>query len=237
LPEKSLNTAHIIYGWEKDSTLTARVKAVAAIVLVLAISTVSFLAFTQNDAGSPEELARVACVGDSITEDSGYPGELQALLGNGSVVGNFGFCGATVSANSVNPYIHDRVAVDALNFRPTAVVIVLGTNDARVDVSPNLGNFTGDYKQLISEFQALETHPKFYIVIPPPVYENSLNISSNVFSNQVVPLIKQLANETGLPLIDTYTPLLGHANYFSDGVHPDGLAAQVIAETIFKSLK
>ena len=44
-----------------------------------------------------EKLVRVACLGDSITNMTGYPEDLQKLLGNNSLVGNFGVIGATVN--------------------------------------------------------------------------------------------------------------------------------------------
>ena len=48
--------------------------------------------------------------------------------------------------------------------------------------------------------------------------------------------LKQVANETGLPLIDVYTPMLDHPEYFPDGVHPNNEGAQIIANTIYYAL-
>ena len=53
------------------------------------------------------KLARVACLGDSITEITGYPADLQTLLGNNSIVGNFGVSGATVDFNTDKPYFFE----------------------------------------------------------------------------------------------------------------------------------
>jgi hypothetical protein len=69
-----------------------------SVTLVYSISALGTTPNNQN------KLAKVACMGDSITEVSGYPEDLQKLLGNNSVVGNFGVRGATVSFGSVNPY-------------------------------------------------------------------------------------------------------------------------------------
>ena len=51
----------------------------------------------------PVKPLRVACIGDSITEGSGYPDNLRMLLGTNYTVGNFGVSGSTVSLKSVNP--------------------------------------------------------------------------------------------------------------------------------------
>lgn len=180
--------------------------------------------------------AHVACVGDSITAFSGYPNDLQALLGNGSLVGNFGVSGSTVTLNSIEPYMRENATTVAASFKPTVVVILLGTNDARADVYPYTGNFTADYKLLINQFQQLDSHPKIYLAVPPPVYENSINISSSHLSEEIIPKVRQLAEETGLPLIDTYTPLQNHPDYFVDGVHPNSQGAKVIAQTVYQTI-
>ena len=84
---------------------------------------------------------RVACVGDSNTEDSRYPSELQSKLGTSYFVRNFGVSGATVMAQSGNPYANLDAFQDAKKFLPEIVVIMLGTNDARLSALPFLGNF------------------------------------------------------------------------------------------------
>lgn len=152
------------------------------------------------------------------------------------MVGNFGVSGSTVSLGSIEPYMRENATKVAAAFQPSTVVILLGTNDARADVYPYTGNFTTDYKLLISQFQQLESHPKIYLAIPPPVYENSINISSSHLTEQIIPKIRQVAAETGLTLIDTNTPLLNHPEYFLDGVHPTSEGAQVIAQTIYQAI-
>ena len=52
----------------------------------------------------------------------------------------------------------------------------------------------------------------------------------------VIPRVEQVANDLGLPLIDAYTPLVGHPEYFVDGVHPNFDGASVIANQVYKAL-
>jgi hypothetical protein len=49
--------------------------------------------------------------------------------------------------------------------------------------------------------------------------------------NTVVPAIRAIATQAGVPLIDNNSPLLNHPEYFSDGVHPNVQGAQIIATT------
>lgn len=175
-------------------------------------------------------------MGDSITQITVYPNDLQTLLGTKSTVQNFGVSGATVTFNSEKPYIYENAFENAIEFQPTTVVILLGTNDARSNVYPAIDKFVNDYKQLISQFQDLKSKPHIFLVIPPPVYNNSIEISGLDLSSGVVPRIVQVANETGLPLIDLQTPLLNHPGDFVDGVHPNNDGAQVIANTIYQQI-
>jgi lysophospholipase L1-like esterase len=178
----------------------------------------------------------VACVGDSITELTTYVNDLQTLLGNTSVVGNFGVSGATITLSSVGPYLFENASKEAMAFQPTTVIILLGTNDARTDAFPYVYTFMKDYQYLVSKFQDLESKPQVYLVLPPPVYENNLNISRNDFSEVIIPLTKQVANDTATPIIDVYSAMLSHPEYFVDGVHPNDEGAQVIAQTIYQKL-
>jgi lysophospholipase L1-like esterase len=214
------------------------------ISLVLIISVASFLVY-QNlpkpqdnpSIHSSPDLSRLACVGDSITELTSYVSELQTLLGNSSVIGNFGVAGATVTLSSVSPFLFDNRSDAAKEFQPTTVIILLGTNDARSDAFSYVYTFMKDYDYLIDKFKALDSKPQIYLVLPPPVYENNLNINRNDFSEVIIPLIKQVANDTSMPLIDLYSPMLNHPEYFIDGVHPNDKGATVIAQTIYQKIR
>ena len=210
----------------------------AAAVLILLVS-VAFAAFFYVDrvhSSNAPDLQRVACVGDSITQITGYPTDLQEMLGSKSDVGNFGVSGSTISFNSTRPYIYQNALAEAEQFQPTTVIIMLGTNDARQDVYPTIGQFDGDYEQLIQQFEDLNSKPQIYLAIPPPVYNNTLGISEQDLSSGVIPHIEQVANATGLPVINENTPLMNHPNYFVDGVHPNDEGAEVIADVIYQDL-
>ncbi len=216
---------------------STKTKILVAVILIAGVSIASFAVFLKTSSTEPSgELTRVACVGDSITQITTYVSDLQAMLNQNYTVANFGACGATVSLSSVEPYLLENISKAAQAFQPNIVIILLGTNDARQDVYPYIDTFVDDYKELISKFQALESNPKIYLVIPPPVFNNTIGISKSDLADGVIPRIRQVANETGLPLIDTYTPMLNHPDYFIDGVHPNDDGARVIGEIIFKEI-
>lgn len=214
-----------------------RTKVFVALLLILIVSValVSFYLGRPPNSSVPD-LRRVGLVGDSLTQITSYPSDLQALLGSNSTVGNFGASGTTVVLSSVKPYVFEDAFPQAKRFLPTTVIIMLGTNDARSDVYGGIDNFVDDYELLISKFQALPSKPQIFLVVPPPFFENNLNLSRTDFTSGVIPKIEQVANETGLPLIDTYTPLLDHPEYFVDGVHLNEEGSQAVANIIYRQL-
>lgn len=181
-------------------------------------------------------LIHVACVGDSITEGAGYPVHLQAMLGDSYTVGNFGVSGSAVLLNSDNPYIKQPAFQNAKEFHPSIVVIMLGTNDAHETTFEPIENFQDDYKRLIWAYQELESNPQIWLVTPPPIFDNNVNLSNTNLEQGIIPQIKQVANELDLPTIDVNTALMNHPEYFGDGVHPSSEGAMLIASEINQAI-
>jgi beta-galactosidase len=214
--------------------MKSKIPFLASIVL----ASVVFAGFT----GSAEAQVKIAAVGDSITFGYGlanpgtqsYPAQLQTLLGSGYVVGNFGVNGATVQKSTAKSYWRTSQYRSSQRFAPNKVVIMLGTNDSKSS-NWNAANFNADYRALIADYQNLPTHPAVYICLVPPVY--TPNAFGNTFDpafiqNTVVPAIRAIATQAGVPLIDNNSPLLNHPEYFSDGVHPNAQGAGIIATTV-----
>lgn len=202
------------------------------LVMLLVASAVAVWLLTPHENG-----VLVACVGDSITEGSLYVNALAELLGGNYSVGNFGVGLASVSLATVKPYMNQTVFEQAKDFQPDKVVIMLGTNDAITWYQPLIGNFTLDYTHLIGEFQALPNQPQVFLVVPPPIFDDSLGPNSTILQEQIIPQIRQIAAETGLPLIDFYNEMSTHPEYFSDGVHITKEGSQFVAEKIFEAIK
>lgn len=199
--------------------------AIATLILVTCLA-----AFSLENQTQAKSTISIACVGDSITAE--YPADLWTMHRENYKVGNFGVGGTTVSLQFRKPYINQTAMQNAQAFSPDIVVIMLGTNDAFLS-SEQRSNFIGDYKTLIAQFQAFSSKPKIFIAVPPPVFNNTIGLNGTTLVNDVMPLVKQTANDLGLPLIDVHTPLVNHPEDFSDGVHPNSQGSRIIAETIF----
>ena len=203
---------------------------------ILAAGLAAFSFETRSGPKKPVNTIRVACVGDSITNGTEYPSDLWMMLGTNYTVGNFGVGGVTVSLGSENSYMNQTEFRIAKEFMPNIVVILLGTNDAYPSRQQYLNSFINDYKELIGEFQGLSTKPKIWIVLPPPIFIDDLGPDSTILVKEIIPLIKQTANELGLPIIDVYSPLVNHSEYFWDGVHPNSQGAKIIATEIYDAI-
>jgi acyl-CoA thioesterase I len=211
-----------------------KTKLAIPVVLLVMLAVLSLTVwFLAAESGT----VRVACVGDSITEGSSYVHDLDGMLGLRYSVKNYGVGLASVSLATAKPYMNQSEFEEAKSFRPNIVVIMLGTNDAITWYQGSIGNFTVDYKQLISEFQALPSKPVVYLVVPPPIFSDSLGPNSTILEQQIIPQIHQIANETGLPLIDFHEELAAHPEFSSDGVHPTSEGSKFIAGKVFEAIK
>jgi acyl-CoA thioesterase-1 len=209
----------------------------AVAVLLILLVAESIVLATMQSQNSKNNFTLVACVGDSITAGTEYPLDLWQQLGSNFIVGNFGIGGSTVSLSTNSSWINETGFSVAKQFLPNIVIIALGTNDANTAYNETNSGFITDYMTLIHEFEELTSKPKIYLMLPPPIFNNNGNLSQTYFVQNVIPSIKQVANQTGLSLIDANTPLLNHQSYFEDGVHPNVEGAHIIANTTYNVLK
>ena len=100
----------------------------------------------------------------------------------------------------------------------------------------SLANYEFMLEHIINGTKPFSGQPHIFLVIPPPIFENNLNLTSTIYTQEIIPRIEQVANSTGLPLIDVYSPLVNHPEYFPDGVHPNSVGAQIIANAVYTAI-
>lgn len=190
------------------------------------------------------EPIRLACIGDSITygygiqdrEKNSYPAQLAVMLGNHWDVRNFGVSGATLLKKGDRPYWNQDAFKKALEFNPNVVVIMLGTNDSKPINWKYKDEYVGNYIDLIRKFQALEAKPKIWICYLVPAYPARWGITEKVMTEEIMPRIDEVANKTGVPIIDLHTALSDKAQLFPDLIHPNAEGAKLMAEAIYHAL-
>lgn len=185
---------------------------------------------------------RVACVGDSITQGSGaakgmsYPSQLQTLLGESWVVGNFGVSGRTLLKKGDHPYWNEGAYQKALGFKPDVVIIMLGTNDTKPQNWAHEAEFVADYTELVKSFQALESKPRVYVCRPCPVPEPGNYGINEAGVKEEITRIDALAAEMNLDIIDMHAALADKSKLLPDRVHPNTAGAGEMAKAAFAAL-
>lgn len=191
------------------------------------------------------DVKTVVCVGDSITAGSrhkkesvtAYPKVLGDLLGEDYGVINCGRSGTTALKESNSPYWNCNQFANVFSAQPEVITIKLGTNDSKPR-NWDAKRYKNDYQSLIDTFLTINPQPQIYLCLPVPVYAHSkMSIDGVVVTNEILPIIRSLAVENDLPIIDLYTPMLGQDALVPDGVHPEQEGAAIIAETIYESIK
>ena len=188
------------------------------------------------------EPIKVACVGDSITQGSGaqkgksYPAQLQALLGDGYQVGNFGVSGRTLLKQGDFPYWKEKKYQDALAMEPAVVIIMLGTNDTKPQNWKFEAEFDADYRELVKSFQALKSKPKVVVCRPVPVPgKGNYGINEENIQKEI-PRVDALAKELGCEVIDMHAALEKSPELLPDRVHPNTAGAGEMAKAAAKAI-
>lgn len=187
---------------------------------------------------------RVAAVGDSITYGIGtanpawyaYPAQLQRMLGETWLVGNFGSSGSTLLKQGNHPYQQQDAFRQAREFKPDIVVIMLGTNDTKPQNWKLKDQFVADYKDLIRQFKALESKPRIFICRPPYVAGQRQDGINEPAVLEQLPLIDTIARDENAGVIDVHGALLGKDSLLPDTVHPNTAGATEIAKVVYTGL-
>lgn len=215
-----------------------RLLAFGAIILVIfALVAQYFIMNAGNKPSSPEAI-KVACVGDSLTQNTVYPLTLWIELGFEAYnVQNFGVGSTTVSLDSETPYLATPTFQEALDFQPDIVILMIGTNDAQPSLFQFNTTFVADYLELVNAFKSLSSDPKIWIVLPPPIFgDKGGTISPEYYAQTIIPLIKEVATQSNLPTVDVYSALLDASEHFPDGLHPTSEGGKLIAEEIYETI-
>lgn len=219
-------------------------KTLSTLLLVLFCLTTLQLPAAAKRKKVAAEPVRVACVGNSITYGTGiadrehfsYPVQLQQMLGNGYVVGNFGKPGATLLYKGHRPYVEQPEFKEALRFKGDIAVIHLGINDTDPRNWPNYRDeFVKDYLSIMDSLRAANPKVRFILARMTPIADRHPRFQSGTkqWHDEIQTAIETVARVSRAELIDFHEPLYPYPNLLPDAIHPNPEGAGILAKTVY----
>lgn len=219
-------------------------KTLSTLLLVLLCLTTLQLPAAAKRKKVAAQPVRVACVGNSITYGTGiadrehfsYPVQLQQMLGNGYVVGNFGKPGATLLYKGHRPYVEQPEFKEALRFKGDIAVIHLGINDTDPRNWPNYRDeFVKDYLSIMDSLRAANPKVRFILARMTPIADRHPRFQSGTkqWHDEIQTAIETVARVSGAELIDFHEPLYPYPNLLPDAIHPNPEGAGILAKTVY----
>ncbi|CAE7268638.1 unnamed protein product [Symbiodinium sp. CCMP2456] len=194
--------------------------------------------------GSP---GLILCIGDSLTA-GGYPTLLQALFSDSgpAVVKDFGVRGASILPMAGGPCVAysslARLDAELRCNPPDAIIVMLGTNDAR-SAHWDAEAFQMEYCALLQRLEGLELEPDavgsrrlVLIAVPPRVTSNAWGIDVDIADNDLANAVEVVAQKMGMALVNLRDVLDPIAAFVSDGVHLTQAGSALVAENAKRAL-
>lgn len=186
------------------------------------------------------DIVKVGCVGDSNTYGAeasdrskyAWPIQIRPMLGDKYETQNFGKNGALMMDHLNDAWKNQTVYSQNKSYDPDIIVIALGTNDSK-DGYWDATKFKTSYINLINEFKSYSADPEIYMAIPIKAYSTTWSINDATIRQSVIPVMREIAKELALPLIDLYSVTNDMADLMaSDGIHPKDKGLEIIARKI-----
>ncbi len=209
---------------------------------------------------SPSRPILMACVGDSITYGTGsddptkqcYPVYLQALLGDGYRVENYGVPGHSLIETDSSSFLCHEYFAESVSQKPDVVIIMLGTNDCRSQKWEDSAykdwsdparrvDFLAAGQKLIDAYRKANGDVQIIFATCPTVPQDGWLGTDwtdriKAYGN---PAIRELAEGNGCPVMDVFSYTEAHLELFEggDGLHPRNEGYQILAQGIYDLIK
>ena len=203
------------------------------------------------------KITTVACIGGSITEGSNsedpnknYPTYLQEMLGPEYFVMNFGVSGYSIVNTDQYAYCKTSQYKKSLEANPDIVIFALGCNDCNPtsnqpykawEGTDRAEKFVKSTKELLDSYKALPSAPKIYMCLPCSLFKvpgdqwNATEWAARI-ENYALPLLRQIAQEYELPVIDLWSWSKEHPEVFTDGLHPKNESYRDYALAVYNGM-
>jgi lysophospholipase L1-like esterase len=200
---------------------------------------------------------RILCIGDSITKGTGgtegnrYPEVMARLLEqyeNKVVVVNKGVPGSSTRDYWELIQTDKEWIVDQGISNYDGVIIMLGTNDCRLDNWVESLDTEIFLTKIVTQVQTTVKNNKNVFIcsilpladpMPSDILGAGHGWRQGRIENEINPIIRQLSKNMGISFIDVYSEFkssLDSGNVLYDGIHPYDIGYELIGNTIGKAI-
>ncbi|MCI0470090.1 MAG: SGNH/GDSL hydrolase family protein, partial [Candidatus Aminicenantes bacterium] len=172
-----------------------------------------------------------------------YTRRLQRLFNTGSLKGNV--YSAARPGNTSGEYLEYLGASNIIRkINPHILVIMLGTNDVRIDGDhTETARFEENMRKIIALIENYKKpgSAKFFVFLAtiPPIFKCDLatfdKTSQRRVEQEIVPVIRKLAGEKRLHLLDVYR-FFEKKPHLLPGIHPSKEGYRAMAEFMFADI-
>lgn len=193
----------------------------------------------------PVETRLILSLGDSLTAGpyGDYPAALQELLAASGR--SWRVEHAARPGHNSGEYLDFLSGPERPDLRAEIVILLLGTNDLRIDgdhtPTDQFRENLAAILELISRANAERKHQALvFLATLPPIYRIDLPTFSEQsrlrISREINPAISELAGQRGLPLIDFFS-FFRERRKLLPGIHPTAEGYRAMAELVLKNLE
>lgn len=189
---------------------------------------------------------KIACIGDSITFGAGVNGKmnktwehyLEEKLEDDWQVLNYGISGRTLLKGGDYPYTEEKFYSISQGIKADIYILMLGTNDSK-PYNWNEKLFGMELNEMVEEYLKIPNQPKVVLMTPPTCFEDeklgkvAFDINNDIIGTEIYRIVKQCGETHRLDVIDLNQYTKSHSEWFVDGVHPNSLGNERIAECIW----
>lgn len=203
--------------------------------------------------GFGAETINIACVGDSTTQgpageaSKSYPAKLQAVLGSGYEVKNFGAGWATALMQGVTDeagarnvaYAKTPAYHSSLSYPSNVVIVMLGMNDSKpVNWDKHSGEFEQNLVSIVESYKKSFTNPTVLLATTAWVANDNYEISCKNIEEHVIPMQRKVAEKTGCAIVDVFAATKDKKElYAEDGIHFNEKGNEFLANLFAEAIR
>ena len=193
----------------------------------------------------------IACVGDSLTygvipntagkqTENPYPATLDALLGEGYDVQNYGKPGRSLTEKGVC-YRSQDVYQETVDAAADMYIIMLGTNDANKKAEWDAALFESDLTDMLDDYRKANPDTVIYLMAPPAVFPDAATgetaMNEELLRGELRDIVAKVASEKDAGYIDLFAATEDHPEWIGgDGIHFLDEGYLAIANIVYEAI-